>query len=109
MSPIYEYVCDKCGFNLEELLPVDKRDGHNIVCPECHGDFRRVPSIFSDARPTGFKTTGKILPPKVLSESGQLAKRVSDTDLTNIDQTKTNSTPQSIPGKKGPPNSTPEH
>lgn len=83
--PIYEYACEECGFKLEELRSMDQRhpigEKHDTtVCPKCDGDFRRRFSVFSDARPTGF-TTHKILPPKVLSESGQLAQRVSDTDI----------------------------
>ncbi len=44
--PIYEFVCDKCSNKFEKLLPMnDGKDG--IHCPVCHGEARKIFSIFA--------------------------------------------------------------
>lgn len=46
MSPIYEYVCDKCGQRFEKLCVVDARDDL-MDCPKCGQLARRLFSTFS--------------------------------------------------------------
>lgn len=43
--PMYDFVCDNCSFEFEELTPLETRD--RVACPECGGTttviWRNVP------------------------------------------------------------------
>ncbi len=44
--PIYEYQCETCGFEFEELV----RGGDTVACPHCQSsDVRRKMSSFAKA------------------------------------------------------------
>lgn len=42
--PIYEYRCRNCNCGFEELRALGD---HLALCPECGGDLRHIPSLFS--------------------------------------------------------------
>jgi putative FmdB family regulatory protein len=42
--PLYEFECDVCGLEFEELLPVDS---NNPECSNCHGTTHKFLSSFS--------------------------------------------------------------
>lgn len=52
--PIYEYVCDKCGEEFEELVRSERQ---KISCPSCKG--KRVTKQFSLF---GMKSSGNFSP-----------------------------------------------
>ena len=76
--PIYVYECGTCGVTWEVRQGFD---AHNTMsCPECNGLANRViqpvPHHWSDSPP------GEL----VRSESGQLARRVSEFDVRHFDK-----------------------
>lgn len=82
--PIYEYECLACCHRFEALRPLNSDpDG----CPECGGKIARRPSIPSDYAGGGFSTRKPSMNgPIVRSESGQLARRVSQTNLEDLEK-----------------------
>ena len=38
--PVYEYVCEACGHELDRLLPMTRADEPG-ACPACDGELRR--------------------------------------------------------------------
>ena len=43
--PLYEYVCQSCKRQFEQLRPM--ADGQKAGCPQCGGDAARVLSVFA--------------------------------------------------------------
>lgn len=43
--PLYEYSCDKCGEQFEEIRSAS--DSEEVVCPECGAAARKLMSLFS--------------------------------------------------------------
>jgi putative FmdB family regulatory protein len=56
--PIYEFKCNKCGENFEEILfPSD--DERNLRCPSCKGnDICKLVSCFSSGSGSGSASVG---------------------------------------------------
>ncbi|MBN1435580.1 MAG: zinc ribbon domain-containing protein [Sedimentisphaerales bacterium] len=52
--PIYEFVCEKCGYGFEKLVASMKSSG-TMRCPQCDGKANRQVSVFS-AHSSGNRT-----------------------------------------------------
>jgi len=83
--PIYEYECEVCQHRFEELRPLDSDPSG---CPKCGGKIRRTflspPSIHYKG--AGFYATDSRKDGKVRGESGQLGRKVSETDLSHLEE-----------------------
>lgn len=43
--PIYQFGCEACGKQFEELVPYSRRD--EVTCPDCEGHTRVLLSAFA--------------------------------------------------------------
>ena len=44
--PIYEYRCDACGREFEQMRPISSSTQPS-TCPECGGTSQKLPSVFA--------------------------------------------------------------
>jgi putative FmdB family regulatory protein len=75
--PIYEYACENCYYKFEELRQMDDDPKK---CPGCGSNkIKRLISIPSDARSTGFNSNRKT-PSATQSKTEQSASSIKTTD-----------------------------
>lgn len=49
--PVFEYVCNRCGREFEELM-LSANDADRVRCPQCSGAVTRKISAFAAASPS---------------------------------------------------------
>lgn len=84
--PVYEYVCDACGFTFERIQSFN--DDPVTECPSCKGTVRRVIS------PVGviFKGSGWYITDNRRQISGGSKRKLTDgkdADTTSVSETET--------------------
>ncbi len=102
--PSYEFECQNMICATRNFtIKHGYNEAHPTICPSCGNSIRQmltpIPSHFKGK---GFFATDNKKDTRVMSESGVLSRRVSETDASNIDE----ETPTII-GDRGRPKMTP--
>ena len=90
--PIYEYLCQDCGHELEALQKMS--DDALVFCPECHAESlkKKISAVAFKLKGTGwyetdFKNSGKKPEQKSVNKSNKTAPS-SESGVKNKAQTK---------------------
>ncbi len=82
--PVYEYRCEACGSEVEQLLPMARADTPG-PCPDCDGALqRRFSRVAVKYTSWGFSRTDGLVPERPgrgdYREVAERAERISETD-----------------------------
>ena len=78
--PIYEYECPRCSLRFERKQSFNS-GSHEVSCPECGGDVRRIFSVV----PIVFKGSGFYSTDNGRSSSNSTIRSSADKDKTDKD------------------------